>query len=624
MRTSIAKALTGLVALLIAATPGLSQDEQDTWNLADLYPSVAAWEEARAALEARLPEIDGCQGHLGDSAAQLQACAELLYGVFRDFARLSSYAAMAADADTRDATHQQRRSEVQILSSRLQEKVAFLNPELLEIGEERLHTLLEELDGLHVYRQPIRDVLRQAPHTLDEEGETLMAATSAIRRLPSNTYRTLANADMPWPTITLSDGEEVVLDQAAYTRYRAVPNRADRVRVFQAFWDQWKQFESTFGVTLAGQLDAHLFTFRQRSYENSLSQALDGSAIPEAVYRTLVAETNAHLDTLHRYFTLRGRMLGIDDLGYHDIYPPLVETDKTFPLETGKRLSLEAVAPLGPAYAEVMAHGLENRWMDAYPRPGKRSGAYMNGSAYDVHPYVLMNYNDDYESVSTLAHEWGHAMHSYLASQAQPYPTAGYSIFLAEIASTFNEALLLEHVLERAADDEERLYYLGSALENLRGTYFRQTMFAEFELEIHDRAEAGEALTGARFSEIYGDLLRRYHGHDQGVLTIDDAYTVEWAYIPHFYYNFYVYQYATSLAASSLLAEAVLQGRPGAVDGYLDLLRAGSSDYPYDLLRKAGVDLATPEPYRAVFARMNAIMDQIEGILDARGTPVAP
>jgi oligoendopeptidase F len=248
----------------------------------------------------------------------------------------------------------------------------------------------------------------------------------------------------------------------------------------------------------------------------------------------------------------------------------------------------------------------------------------MNGSAYDVHPYVLMNFNDDYESVSTLAHEWGHAMHSYLANKNQPYPTAGYSIFTAEIASTFNEALLLDHMLTTAASDEERLYYLGSALENLRTTFFRQTMFAEFELAIHERAEAGEALTGPKFTEIYADLLRRYHGHDEGVMTIDDLYTVEWAYIPHFYYNFYVYQYATSLAASSLLADSVLQGRPGSVENYMNLLKAGGSDYPHALLTRAGVDLATPAPYRALFKRMEAIMDQIEEILDRRVPKAAP
>jgi oligoendopeptidase F len=615
--------ITTLLALGLAGAC-LAEDTKDTWNLEDLYPSVDAWNEAKASLEARLPEVATCRGHLGDSAQQLLECSEMLSDMFRTFARIASYASMAADVDTRDAANQQRRMEIQILGSQFSEQLSFISPEILEIGEETLNAYLAELAGLQPYRQNIRDTLRQAEHVLDEDAEAMMAATSMIRSTPSNTYRTLANADMPWPTITLSDGTEVRLDQSAYTKHRSSGNREDRKAVFQAFWGKWKEFERTMGVMLAGQVNVHIFNHRQRKYPNSLSASLDNNNIPETVYRTLVAETNDNLDTLHRYFRLRGRMLGVDDLGYHDIYPPLVESDKAFPIEVGKRLTLEASRPLGGAYTEVMANGFENRWMDVYPRPGKRSGAYMNGSAYDVHPYVLMNYNDDYESVSTLAHEWGHAMHSYLASKSQPYPMAQYSIFTAEIASTFNEALLLDHMLDEAESDEERLFYLGSALENLRGTYFRQTMFAEFELAIHDYAETGAALTGPKFTEIYSDLLRRYHGHEQGVLTIDDLYTVEWAYIPHFYYNFYVYQYATSLAASSLLAEAVLQGRPGAVENYLNLLKAGGSDYPYELLKRAGVDMATPDPYRAVYARMNNIMDQIEGILDQQEASTAP
>lgn len=616
-----------MLTLLLAAglsAASFAEEQNDTWNLADIYPSVEAWAEAKDALAARLPEVEACHGKLGDSAEQLLHCSELLSDLSKAFSRLYAYAGMAADADTRDADSQRRRTEMQILASQFSEQVSFLSPEIVSVGAETLNRYLDQEPGLEPYRHNIEDTLRQAEHVLDEKSEAMMAATSMMRGTASNTYRTLANADMPWPTITLSTGEEVRLDQAAYTKHRASPNRDDRKAVFGAFWGKWKEYERTFGVTLAGQVHSHIFSHRQRDYANSLTSALDSNNIPESVYRTLVAETGKNLDTLHRYFRLRGRMLGIEDLGYHDIYPPLVASDKTFPLELGKRLTLEASEPLGDAYVEVMGSGFNNRWMDAYPRPGKRSGAYMNGSVYDEHPYVLMNYNDDYESVSTLAHEWGHAMHSYLSNRNQPYPTARYSIFTAEIASTFNEALLLEHMLQQASDDQERLFYLGSALENLRGTYFRQTMFAEFELAIHDRAEAGEALTGPRFTELYGELLRRYHGHEQGVMNIDDLYTVEWAYIPHFYYNFYVYQYATSLAASSLLAEAVIQGRPGAVENYLGLLRAGGSDYPHELLKRAGVDMTTPEPYQAVFARMNAIMDQIEGILDSQEADLAP
>jgi oligoendopeptidase F len=613
-----------MLLAMSVADPSLAEDESDTWDLGHIYPSVEAWSEAKDALEARLPEIDACKGHLGDSSEKLLECSEMLSGMFKEWARISSYASMASDADTRDADNQQRLTEVRIMGSQFGEKLSFLSPEIVAIGEETLRSYLDEQDGLEPHRLNLLDTLRQAEHVLSPEAEQMMAATSLIRSTPQNTYSTLANADMPWPTITLSDGEEARLDQSGYSRYRSADKREDRKAVFDAFWGKWKEFERTMGTTLSGQVNAHVFTHRQRNYPNSLAAALDNNNIPEAVYRTLVGETGNNLDTLHRYFRLRGRMLGIDDLAYYDIYPSLVETDKKFPLGVAKQVTLESSRPLGNAYVEVMANGFDNRWMDAYPRPGKQSGAYMNGSVYDEHPYVLMNYNDDYESVSTLAHEWGHAMHSYLSNQNQPYPTARYSIFTAEIASTFNEALLLEHMLKNAEDDQERLYYLGSALENLRGTYFRQTMFAEFELAIHEKAEAGEALTGPSFTEIYGELLRRYHGHDEGVLAIDDLYTVEWAFIPHFYYNFYVYQYATSLAASSLLAEAVIQGRPGAVENYLNLLKAGGSDYPHELLKRAGVDMTTPEPYQAVFARMNAIMDQIEGILDRQQDEVAP
>jgi oligoendopeptidase F len=308
----------------------------------------------------------------------------------------------------------------------------------------------------------------------------------------------------------------------------------------------------------------------------------------------------------------------VQEMRYYDIYPPLVSGDVKYDIGQGKKLMLAAVAPLGDAYVAAMTKGLQERWMDVYPRPRKLSGAHMAGWAYDVHPYLLLNYNDDYESVSTLAHEWGHAMHSYLSNRTQPFPTANYATFIAEIASTLNEALLLEHMLKKSKTDEERLLYLGSALEDLRGTFFRQAMFGEFEREVHARVDKGQSLTGEALTKLYGDILRRYHGEREGVLKVDDLYTVEWAYIPHFYNAFYVYQYATSIAASSLFAEGILKKEPGAVERYLKLLSSGSSDYPYELVKAAGVDLASPAPYQAVVARMNRIMDEIEAIQSRR------
>ncbi|NNE05208.1 MAG: oligoendopeptidase F family protein, partial [Xanthomonadales bacterium] len=424
--------MRGFLIMLLAASVNnavQAEDVKDTWDLGHIFPTVEDWSAAKDAIAARFDDIDDCKGHLGDSAEKLLECAEMLNDMFKEWARISSYAAMSSDADTRDAAAQQRRTEVRILGSQFSEKLSFVSPEILEIGEETLKSYINELPALEPYALDILDTLRQAEHVLSPEAEQMMAATSLMSGASANTYRTLANADMPWPAITLSSGEEVVLDQSAYSKYRAVNNREDRKAVFDAFWGTWKDFERTFGTTLAGQVNAHVFSHRQRNYPNSLTAALDSNNIPEDIYRTLVRETGENLDTLHRYFRLRGRMLGVDDLGYYDIYPSLVETDKEFPLAVGKQLTLESSKPLGGAYIEVMASGFENRWMDAYPRPGKRSGAYMNGSIYDEHPFVLMNYNDDYESVSTLAHEWGHAMHSYLASKNQPYPTASYSIF---------------------------------------------------------------------------------------------------------------------------------------------------------------------------------------------------
>jgi oligoendopeptidase F len=354
-----------------------------------------------------------------------------------------------------------------------------------------------------------------------------------------------------------------------------------------------------------------------RKCPDSITSSLDRNRLPVAVMDTLIKEANANLPTLHRYFKLRARMLGLPEMRYYDIYPPLVHTDLKFPIADAKRLTLDAVAPLGPEYQSVMRKGFDARWMDVYPRKGKQSGGHMNGSAYDVHPYLLVNYNDDYESFTTVAHEWGHALHSYLSNKNQPFVTSDYATFIAEIASTLNEELLLDHMLKVAKSDDERLFYLGSALENLRGTFFRQVMFAEFERNIHARVDGGESLTGEALTKTYCEILKRYHG-DPGVVKIDDAYCLEWAYIPHFYNGFYVYQYATSIAASSLFADYIVKKQPGALDKYLTMLKAGSSDYPYELVKTAGVDLATPAPYRAIVGRMNSIMDEIEKILAKR------
>jgi oligoendopeptidase F len=589
-------------------------DIKDTWNLEEIYPSTAAWDADAKKLESQVGDLAKCAGHLGDSAARLKQCLDLRADMDKRTARLYVYAGEKFSDNTGAAANLELVQRIELLNSQVNEAEAFMSPEILKVGRPAIDKYLAQEPGLKIYRQPLDDILRMAAHTLDKEGEELLARFGLISRAGNTAYTTLTNNDMPWPTVKLSTGEEVRLDASAYTKYREAPNRADRKLVMDAFFGAHKTFEQTFGVTLYSQLKEDMVFAKVRKYPDSITAALDRNRLPVAVMDTLIAQTNANLPTLHRYFRLRAKMLGVQGMRYYDIYPPLVHTDLKFPLDFARRETLAAVAPLGPEYVSVMRKGFDERWMDAYPRKGKQSGGHMNGSAYDVHPYLLVNYNDDYESFTTVAHEFGHALHSYLSNKNQPFVTSDYATFIAEIASTLNEELLLDHMLKVAKNDDERLFYLGSALEGLRGTFYRQVMFAEFERNVHARVDKGESMTGEALTKTYCEILKRYHG-DPNVVKIDDEYCLEWAYIPHFYNGFYVYQYATSIAASSLFADRIIKKQPGALDKYLTMLKSGSSDYPYDLVKTAGVDLASPAPYQAIVARMNSIMDEIERIL---------
>lgn len=597
-----------------------AETEADRWNLQDLYATSTDWDNDAATLKKQLEYLGTCNNQLGSSARRFKSCMDMFSDVLKRYARLSSYASQLHDQDTGATAGLDLSQRADVLGNKFESATSFLRPEVLKIGAAKINNFFKQEPGLAIYRHPLDDILRSGKHTLDKKGEDLIATFGMATNSASAMYSTLSQSDMPWPKIKLSDGKEVVIDQAAYTKYRSAYNRQDRKLVFDSFWGKWKEFERSYGVAFYEQLKRDAVYAKVRNYPDSLTQALDGNAVPVAVYDTLIAQTQANLPTLHRYFKLRAKLLGVNDMGYQDIYPPLVTSSRPFPINEGVQLMLASVKPLGEDYVQAMTKATTQRWMDVYPRPKKRSGAYMNGAAYDVHPYLLLNHNDDYESVSTLAHEWGHAMHSYLSNKHQPFITADYPIFTAEIASTTNEVFLLDHMLKIAKTDDERLLYLGSALENLRGTFFRQAMFADFERTVHAKVDAGESLTGEAITKIYGDILKRYHGDKEGVVKIDDLYAIEWAYIPHFYNRFYVFQYATSIAAGSLFAEEILKGTAGARDKYLNILKSGGSVYPYELVKGAGVDLASPAPYQAVFARMNKIMDQIEAI-HAKGKP---
>ena len=619
MQHLFSKSLLALaLAFPLASGIGAATHPNDTtaqrWNLADMYATQTAWDQDAARLEQQFKTLGGCSGHLGQSVQRFKACMDLNSDVLKRYYRLAGYAAQKNDEDTGATAELDLRQRADVLGNRLEEAASFLSPEILMLERGKVDAYLKQDKSLAIYRQLLTDVLRGADHTLSKDSETLVANFSQATGAAGAVYSTLSNADMPWPKVKLSDGSEVTVDQSAYTKYRALPNRDDRKRVFDAFWGKWKEFERTYGVTFYEQLKKDAALAKVRRYPDSLTQSLFANNLPRAVYDTLVDQASANLPTLHRYFKLRAKMLGVKDMQYFDIYPPLVSSDLKYPIEPSVKLMLESVKPLGDDYVKAMEAGTKARWMDVYPRDKKRSGAYMNGSVYDVHPYLLLNHNDDYESLSTLAHEWGHAMHSVLSAKAQPFITADYPTFTAEIASTTNEVLLLDHMLKVSKTDDERMLYLGSALENLRGTFFRQAMFAEFERTVHAKVDKGDSLTGEALTQIYGDILKRYHGDKEGVVKIDDVYAIEWAYIPHFYNKFYVFQYATSISAGNMFATEILKGTPGARDKYLAILKAGGSRYPYELVKEAGVDLASPAPYQAIVARMNAIMDQIEAI----------
>jgi len=596
-----------------------SAAERYVWDLGDLYPNVAAWDAERRRLLAELPKLEALSGTLGKDAASLRRGLDEISAVRRASERIGVYAYLEADADQRASAAIERRELAKKLGSDLQRATSWVPNEILGIGAATIDKYLAADPGLAKHAFFLRDTLRKGPHTLTPEGERIMAAASTLRGDPESIFQMLSNADIPRPTIRLADGSDAKLTSAGYTRYRQVDNRADRKAVFDAFWKTHLDYQDTLGAILFAEVKGNVFHAQMRKYPGALDAALAGDNIPEGVYRTLVAETNAAIPTLHRYLRLRKNFLKIpNDLRYYDMYPQMFNLKKTFTIEDAKDITLSATAPLGHEYTNTLREAMSARWMHVYPAEGKRSGAYMNGSAYDVHPYLLFNYNDDYRGLSTFAHEWGHGMHTILTDKAQPYETSSYSTFIDEVTSITNEFLLNEYLVAHAKSKDEKLFYLGEALENIRSTMFRQVLYAEFELRIHEAVENGEALTGEKLTQMYCGLLKNYYGEEEGVMKIDDLYCAEWSHVPHFYFNFYVFQYATSMVAAAHFAEEVGKGAAQR-DAYLNVLRAGGSDYPYETLKKAGLDLAAPAPYRDLFARMDRIISQIEQLESVSG-----
>ena len=600
--------------------------EEYRWKLFEMYKSDQDWKASKDAFALKLSRFARRRGHLGQGQRALaDALADL--GALRNEAqRLGTYAECRSDEDTQQAGPRGMKSEADSLQVKLDEASSFVRPELLALPPSRIEAALAAEPRLEDWRFYLMDLLRYRPHTLSAREERLFSMSGELASAGYDTFSVLTGADLPYPTVELSTGESIRLDPTGYEQGRVAKSREDRVKVFTAFFGALKGFERTLGTTLYTTLEALNFGARAHHFRSTLEEALFHDNIPVSVYQRLVEDVNQNLPTLHRYLSLRKKLLALGELGYEDLYTPLIHgAERRYTILEAQEMTLAAVAPLGEAYQRKLRHGYESGWTDFLPSVGKRSGAYSTG-VYGIHPYQLLNFKGEWSDVSALAHESGHSMHTLLSYEHQPFPTAEYSTFVAEVASTLNENLLFHKALLLAKDDSERLSLLGKHLELLRGTLFRQVMFAEFELAIHERAEKGEALTGEKMSEIFLEVVRRYYGHEKGVCTVDARYGVEWAYVSHFYRDFYVYQYATSIVASTALAKAILgeeaRGSTDTRDRFLEMLSSGGSDYPVELLKRAGVDMTTSAPFRAAMADMNETMDRIEAILAA--SPATP
>jgi oligoendopeptidase F len=596
-------------------------EERYTWNLTDLYADVAAWRATRDRLQAEIPRLRTWAGRLGGAPVLAEAL-EFRFELDKELSRLYVYASMLSDQDTRVSAPQGMQQEMQQLYAEFSAEASYMQPEILALGGEAIERALREEPRLAQFAVPLRDIIRRAAHTLSHAEEKLLADVQPLAGSPSNIYGILANADFAYPTITLTDGRTVKLDPAGYARVRTLPERRDREAGMSTFFTALGGFRRTYGATMNASVQRSVFFARARKYTTTLEAALDGPNIPVSVYMRLIDGIGRHLPTFHRYLRLRKRVMGIDAaLHYYDLYAPLVASvDLRYTPEEAQSLVATSMKPLGAEYVGVLERGFRDRWIDWYPSEGKRSGAYSNGGAFDVHPYILMNYLGQYNDVSTLTHELGHTMHSYLSNRTQPFQTADYATFVAEVASTFNEALLIDYMLKQISDPPTRLSLLGSYLENIKSTVFRQTQFAEYELRMHEMALRGEAITGDALAELYLGITRRYYGHADGVVFVDDYVANEWSYIPHFYSDFYVFQYATSFTAAETLAARVIAGDQDATARYLTFLSSGSSKYPIDLLKGAGVDMTTDEPLDETMKTMNRVMDEIETVLGSSGT----
>jgi len=569
------------------------------------------WDKALTLASGRLGEFAACKGKLAKDAKTLEGCLDLVHDMSLGIERLYAFAGADYSTDRTRPEAKVRTDRTQALVTRFQEAVAFMEPEMLAMDPDGLRGFVEQRKGMRKYAHYVDDLIRRRPHVLSQDQERILALTGDLRAGPKFMVNALEE-DVKFPKVHDDEGKEIVLTRSGFPRLRASTKREVRKEAVEAFFSTLRDFGTSMAASLDMAVKANIMIARARGYPSAMEASLDRGAIPVSVYETLVRTTEENLPkTLHRYVRLRAGLLGLDDLHYYDLYNPLFPSvQKEVSYQEAVEISKDVVKPLGDEYLKVFKAGLDpdNGWVDVYPNKGKRSGAYCNG-VYGDHPIVFLNYMNELNDVFTLLHEFGHALHFHLAFENQEYVNSDSPIFLAEIASTFNEEMLMDLLLKRAGSREEKLFLLNRRLENIRTTVFRQVMFAEFERAIYHEVESGGALTSERMSEIYKGLIRKFYGPD---FVIGDDDELEWAYIPHFYYNFYVYQYATGLMSAIALSSRVRAGGEGAVEQYLDFLKAGGSDYPVKTLQRAGVDLTRPNAMQATYDLFARTLDEME------------
>lgn len=585
---------------------------EKTWRLEDIFATDDLWEKEYESLKEDIPKLLNYKGRLSESSKTLHELLILNDDIEFRLGKLYTYSHMRYDQDTTNSFYQAMNAKAQTLITLASSSMSYIIPEILAMDEKTINAFLNENKELQLYRKILDDILRNRPHVLSEKEEELLALVQEPLSSSSNTFGMLNNADITFPSIKDENGEEVDVTHGRYIKFMESKDRRVRKDAFQALYSTYDKFKNTFASTLSGAIKAHNFQAKARKYSSAREAALFRNNIPESVYDNLVEAVNEKLPLMHRYIKLRKQILNVDELHMYDIYTPLVkDVEMKITYDEAKKIVLKGLSVLGEEYNQILQEGFNNRWIDVEENKGKRSGAYSSGS-YGTNPYILLNWQDNIDNTFTLAHELGHSIHSYYTRKNQPFCYGDYSIFVAEVASTCNEALLNDYLLKNLTDEKEKLYLLNHFLETFRGTVFRQTMFAEFEHEIHVLAQKGEALTAERLTNIYYELNKKYYGD---AVISDPEIGLEWARIPHFYYNYYVYQYATGYSAATALSNLILNEGETAVKRYIDFLKAGSSDYPIEVLKKAGVDMTSKQPILDALKVFEERLNEMEKLL---------